>query len=63
LVRDLDQLDHRVRDAGSAGAAYGLRVTAVCPGVVETPILDEGGPDDLPKSAAAGHTRAFFRHV
>jgi short-subunit dehydrogenase len=44
-------------------AAYGVRVTAVCPGVVETPILDKGGPDDLPKSPAAGHTREFFRHV
>jgi len=44
-------------------AAYGVRVTAVCPGVVETPILDKGGPDDLPKSPAAGHAREFFRHV
>ena len=44
-------------------AAYGVRVTVVCPGVVETPILDKGGPDDLPKSPAAGHTREFFRHV
>jgi len=44
-------------------AAYGVRVTAVCPGVVETPILDKGGPDDLPRSPAAGHTREFFRHV
>src|SRR5258708_16969145 len=44
-------------------AAYGVRVTAVCPGVVETPILDKGGPDDLPKPPAAGHTREFFRHV
>ncbi len=40
-------------------AAYGVRVTAVCPGVVETPILDKGGPDDLPKPPAAGHTREF----
>jgi short chain dehydrogenase len=29
-------------------AAYGVRVTAVCSGVVETPILDKGGPDDPP---------------
>src|SRR5207248_6593438 len=43
-------------------AAYGVRVTAVCPGVVETPILDKGGPDDLPKSPAAGRTREFFQH-
>jgi NAD(P)-dependent dehydrogenase (short-subunit alcohol dehydrogenase family) len=29
-------------------AGYGVGVTAVCPGVVDTPILDKGGPDDLP---------------
>jgi NAD(P)-dependent dehydrogenase (short-subunit alcohol dehydrogenase family) len=44
-------------------AAYGVRVTAVCPGVVDTPILDKGGPDDLPKSELSGHTREFFRHI
>jgi len=38
-------------------------VTAVCPGVVDTPILDKGGPDDLPKPAMMGHAREFFRHV
>jgi NAD(P)-dependent dehydrogenase (short-subunit alcohol dehydrogenase family) len=43
-------------------AAYGVRVTAVCPGVVDTPILDKTGPDDLPKPALSGHTREFFRH-
>ncbi|MBV9203820.1 MAG: SDR family oxidoreductase [Actinobacteria bacterium] len=44
-------------------AAYGVRVTAVCPGVVDTPILDKGGPDDLPKPALSGHAREFFRQV
>jgi len=43
-------------------AANGVRVTAVCPGVVDTPILDKGGPDDLPKPALSGHAREFFRH-
>jgi NAD(P)-dependent dehydrogenase (short-subunit alcohol dehydrogenase family) len=43
-------------------AAYGVRVTAVCPGVVDTPILDTAGPDDLPKPALSGHTREVFRH-
>jgi NAD(P)-dependent dehydrogenase (short-subunit alcohol dehydrogenase family) len=43
-------------------AAYGVRVTAVCPGVVDTPILDKGGPEDLPRPALVGHAREFFRH-
>lgn len=44
-------------------AAFGVRVTAVCPGVVDTPILDKGGPDDLPKPAMTAHAREFFRQV
>ena len=44
-------------------AEHGVRVTAVCPGVVDTPILDKGGPDDLPKPALSGHAREFFRQV
>ena len=43
-------------------AAYGVRVTAVCPGVVETPILDKGGPDDLPKPADSEHWREMAQH-
>jgi NAD(P)-dependent dehydrogenase (short-subunit alcohol dehydrogenase family) len=43
-------------------AAYGVGVTAVCPGVVDTPILDKGGPDDLPQPALMGHGREIFRH-
>jgi len=43
-------------------AGHGVRVTAVCPGVVDTPILDKGGPDDLPKPAMTGNGREFFRH-
>jgi NAD(P)-dependent dehydrogenase (short-subunit alcohol dehydrogenase family) len=42
-------------------AGHGVRVTAVCPGVVDTPILDKGGPDDLPKPATMGDAREFFR--
>jgi NAD(P)-dependent dehydrogenase (short-subunit alcohol dehydrogenase family) len=43
-------------------AAYGVRVTAVCPGVVDTPMLDKGGPADLPQPALAGHARELMRH-
>lgn len=44
-------------------AEYGVRVTVVCPGVVETPILDRNGPDDLPTPALGGHAREAFRHT
>jgi NAD(P)-dependent dehydrogenase (short-subunit alcohol dehydrogenase family) len=33
----------------SEAAAHGVRVSALCPGVVATPILDRGNPDDLPE--------------
>ena len=32
----------------SEGAALGVRVSVLCPGMVETPILDKGPPADLP---------------
>jgi NAD(P)-dependent dehydrogenase (short-subunit alcohol dehydrogenase family) len=43
-------------------AAYGIGVTAVCPGFVDTPILDKGGPDDLPKPAGRGRDREMAQH-
>jgi NAD(P)-dependent dehydrogenase (short-subunit alcohol dehydrogenase family) len=43
-------------------AAHGIGVTAVCPGFVDTPILDKGGPDDLPKPAFSGSEREVARH-
>jgi len=29
-------------------AAHGVRVSVVCPGIIETPLLDKGNPPDLP---------------
>ncbi|HET6816008.1 MAG TPA: SDR family oxidoreductase [Mycobacteriales bacterium] len=33
--------------------SYGVKVTAICPGWTDTPILDSTGPDDLPKPTLA----------
>jgi len=38
-------------------AAYGVRVSALCPGVIETPILDSKGPEDLPRPKWMPDTR------
>jgi NAD(P)-dependent dehydrogenase (short-subunit alcohol dehydrogenase family) len=45
-------------------AAYGIRVTVVCPGVVDTPMIDTEGPEDLPRpTLLRGHVREYFRHL
>jgi NAD(P)-dependent dehydrogenase (short-subunit alcohol dehydrogenase family) len=46
----------------SEAEIYGVRVSAVCPGVIDTPILDAEGPPDLPRTSLAGRGREFFRH-
>jgi NAD(P)-dependent dehydrogenase (short-subunit alcohol dehydrogenase family) len=37
----------------AAGADFGVRVSVVCPGIVDTPILDTKGPPGLPVTASA----------
>jgi NAD(P)-dependent dehydrogenase (short-subunit alcohol dehydrogenase family) len=41
---------------------HGISVSAVCPGVIDTPILDGDGPPDLPRTRLAGRGREMFLH-
>jgi len=43
-------------------AANGVRVSAICPGVIDTPILDSEGPLDLPRTRFAGRGREILLH-
>lgn len=46
-------------------AAHGVRVSAICPGVIDTPIMEKHGPDDLPTppSLAATDIRAALSRM
>lgn len=36
------------------GSRDGIRVSALCPGIIDTPILDRPGPEDLPEAPSVG---------
>lgn len=44
-------------------AAHGVRVSVLCPGAVETPILDKGPPADLPAGTATVTTARQYLKV
>src|SRR5450759_3278200 len=44
-------------------AARGVRVSVVCPGVIETPLLDSEGPADLPPPAHRYDGRTMVVHA
>ncbi len=44
-------------------AKHGVRVSVVCPGVIETPLLDKGNPADLPPATSTPDIRALLTEL
>lgn len=44
-------------------ATHGVKVTAVCPGVIDTPLLDKGNPADLPFAPSTPDIRALLTEL
>jgi len=44
-------------------ADHGVRVSVVCPGVIETPLLDKGNPGDLPPAASMPDIRDMLSQL
>ena len=44
-------------------AEHGVRVSVVCPGVIDTPLLDKGNPPDLPPVAHMPNARTLLTKI
>jgi short-subunit dehydrogenase len=44
-------------------ANYGVRVSVVCPGVIDTPLLDKGNPEDLPAVPTPADIRSMLTEL
>ncbi len=44
-------------------AGHGVRVSVVCPGVIETPLLDRANPDDLPAAPSMPDVRDLLTRL
>ena len=44
-------------------ADHGVRVSVLCPGLIETPLLDHGNPEDLPPVESMPDIRAMLTEL
>ncbi len=44
-------------------ATHGVRVSVLCPGLIETPLLDKGNPEDLPPAESMPDIRAMLTEL